>query len=156
MSAYIVDRDHIHYLLYAAASRVITQGGGIFRWFHNGKWHELDPCNGHRVREVGQMLWDECIASVSHRYDNDPKEDLPGPIGEDYVYQPSNRVWNVAPIQVIKSCHCYAYQSCEHDGWETSEAKAFVDRLEAAAVVALPGYEAAKWGYPIVTRASAS
>lgn len=49
-------------------------------------------------------------------------------------------------LTIIKACHCYAYQACEHTGWETSRAKQIVDRIEAHAVRALPGYDAAPWG----------
>jgi len=51
-------------------------------------------------------------------------------------------------VQVLKSIDCLDYQSCEHPGWAASEAKAFIDRLQSAAIHALPGYEAAIWGAP--------
>jgi len=41
------------------------------------------------------------------------------------------------------------YQSCEHDGWESSKAKAIVDALRSSAWHALPGYEDAAWGPPV-------
>ena len=52
---------------------------------------------------------------------------------------------SLRPIDVIKACHCQEYQSCEHDGWETSTAKAIVDAIEGAASRALPGYDDAPW-----------
>ena len=51
-------------------------------------------------------------------------------------------------VQVIKACNCLDYQSCEHDGWEASEAKSFLDSLISAACHRLPGYDAAEWGPP--------
>jgi hypothetical protein len=47
---------------------------------------------------------------------------------------------------MIKLCHHYAYQACEHDGWEASDARKLVDAIEAHAVRHLPGYDDAPWG----------
>jgi hypothetical protein len=38
-----------------------------------------------------------------------------------------------------------AYQSCEHPGWEESEARKFCQQLTEGAIARLPGYEAAAW-----------
>jgi hypothetical protein len=53
-------------------------------------------------------------------------------------------------LQVLKACACYAYQSCEHSGWEASEAHAFIQALKDKAVRTLPGYGDAVWGAPDV------
>lgn len=52
----------------------------------------------------------------------------------------------IDPVVTLKSIACYSYQSCEHDGWETSRAKELCDRLRDGAISALPGYEQAPWG----------
>jgi hypothetical protein len=49
-------------------------------------------------------------------------------------------------LHIIKLCHHYAYQSCEHPGWEASAACKLVRAIEAHAVRDLPGYDAAPWG----------
>lgn len=49
-------------------------------------------------------------------------------------------------LTVIKTAHHYAYQSCEHNGWEDSQAKRMVDGLERRLVRKLPGYDDAPWG----------
>lgn len=46
---------------------------------------------------------------------------------------------------IVKLCHCYAYQACEHKGWADSLAKKLVDQIESHAVRRLPGYEQAPW-----------
>ena len=83
MSAYIVERNHIRFLV---ASALYVAGrhhhGDSFRWWHEGH-HELRLDN---ATEVGQMLWDECRASVSYRYPSDDRDDLPGPVNADLVY----------------------------------------------------------------------
>lgn len=52
------------------------------------------------------------------------------------------------PATVIKSVHCYQYQSNEHPGWDGSRAKSIADELLSRAIVALDGYEQAPWGIP--------
>ena len=50
------------------------------------------------------------------------------------------------PVEIIKLCDCYDYQSCETRDWETTEAFAICAALRAAAIDSLPGYEDAPWG----------
>ena len=150
MSAYMIDRNHVRYLVGAAMSRRIQGCSNAFRWrFADGELYGTDTA---KATELGQMLWDENRRSIEHRYP-DTVEDFdnaPGPIDETYIYSQ----FQVAPfpdydpVQVIKACHCYEYQACEHPGWAGSEAKAVTDALLAAAVRALPGYEDAEWGAP--------
>ena len=87
---------------------------------------------------MAQALLDENYKSVNHRYNETDK--------------PHSIVWTTAKsktltaVECIKACHCLNYQSCEHDGWESSLAKAFLDSVESAAIRAMPGYDAAPWG----------
>jgi hypothetical protein len=130
MSAFIVSRQHIQYLVYAL-----------------GKYELLEES----PEATGQRLWDENIRSVMHRYPDEPVEDLPGPIGETYEYKdvPYTAVLSVA--QVVNACRCYSYQSCEHPEWEHSYACALIETLEELAMQGyasaedIPGYDAAAW-----------
>ena len=110
----------------------------------NGEWHELIHGN---TDETGQMLLDENIKSVSYRYEDSPMTDLPGRMDGEYLlpfqFHPMGKV--PKPIELIKITKCYKYQSCEHDEWEASEAKAFCDALIAHAIRDLPGYDEAPW-----------
>lgn len=145
MSAYIVDREHVSYLVHAAMSRRIVGGHSPLYW-NGGK---LACGDYEEARRVGQMLWDECIRSVSYRYPNESRDTLPGPIGETFEYEHGPDMWqDFDPVQVLKALRCYAYQSCEHPEWRASEAHAFCKALEAHAISALPGYEEAVWGSP--------
>lgn len=151
MSAYIVSRDHIAYLVEASLSRRLCRGELAMRWRYDNQWHELRHGDTDRAVEVGNMLWAENIVSVSARYPHDDVDNLPGPIGENYAMRAANfrLAWsNVDPVQVIKACHCYEYQSCEHQGWEASEAKAFIDALVNRCTRVLDGYDDAAWGPP--------
>lgn len=151
MSAYIVDKNHITYLIAAALSPRILNNSSCFRWYHSHVWHELPKGDYDRAAEVGNLLWCENIKSVSHRYQNESSDTLPGTKESSYVVTPRdiNRLFeSFDPVQVIKACHCLSYQSCEHEEWEASEAHAFVEALESAAVRVLPGYDQAEWGAP--------
>lgn len=117
---------------------------------------------------LGQRLVDECVASVSGRYPNDDVQagELPGPCDpyylKPYVFEPvtdSNvMVIGAAGLKVhigalvstaelASGLFCYCYQSCEHEGWETSEAHAFVQAMKDNLLRSLPGHDAAPWGW---------
>ena len=103
------------------------------------------------AQRVAQMLWDECIASVLHAYPNDTRDTMPGPVGEDYELHAADfarHPAHVEPVEVLKACDCYEYQSCEHPGWATSEAHAYIEALRRHAWQSLVGYEDAEWGAP--------
>lgn len=102
MSAYIVDRNHIRYLVSAAVQRKCFKGMS--------------------ATKLGQMLWDECIKSVSYRYPGETTDTLPGPCGESFKYRHKVWVGEIEDNQLLESVKCYQYQSCEHPEWETSSA----------------------------------
>jgi len=155
MSAYIVDREHILYLVRAAISHELCAypHDPALSWAWNvnretGRIKRADT-NTKGLVDVGNMLWDENRESVSYRYQD--SENLPGPIGEDYTITAKDfhiPLADIDPVQVLKACDCYEYQACEHQGWKDSEAHAFIQALRGRAIGALPGYEEAEWGAP--------
>jgi hypothetical protein len=155
MSAYIVDRSHINYMVQAALSRMLHPGHSNAAWVWNinhkqGTYSRNDLHKGDykKATEVGQMLWDENIKSVHGRYPDDALESLPGPVGENYAFEfRFNHNIEIRPIQVLKAIDCYEYQSCEHSGWEESEAYAFIQSLRKDAIRALPEYDNMKWEF---------
>ena len=145
MSAFIVSRQHIAYLI-EAAEQIARRNRTHFRWFHDGTWHTLGEDHDTADR-IGQCLWCTNVASVLYRYPQDTPQTAPGPIGETYYYgrhRPTPIAWN--PVQVLKAVHCFDYQSCEHPEWEASEAYSIVKAIEHDAMRALPGYDDAAWG----------
>jgi hypothetical protein len=158
MSAYIVDRQHILYLVRAAMSHRLNPSHSHARWIWNrnreaGTYESGElMCNDYEhAAQVANMLWRENIKSVSHRYPHESSETLPGPINEQFVIEPTDIhcMWETFdPVQVLKALACYEYQSCEHPEWEDSEAFAFCKSLEKSAICVLPGYEEAEWGAP--------
>lgn len=134
MSAYVVERNHIRFLIEAAKYVARRERSGSFRWFHDGQWREMADESA-----VGQMLWDENRISVGHRYSEDG--DL-----TPYFHEDSSATPQVP--QILMSAHCYEYQSCEHPEWEQSSAHAFIESLIKSACRLVDGYEDAEWGAP--------
>lgn len=140
MSAFIVGTDHIDYLVSAAVD-VGTNGGGF------GIYWGGERIDWESATRVGAALLAENIASVAYRYaGSDPGWELPGPIPtpspEEYEYQP---FLTVEPAQVLKALDCYESQSCEHPGWQESDARRFCDALRRRYSAMMPGYEDALW-----------
>lgn len=121
--------------------------------------------------EFGDMLMRENVRSVMDRYpDTLDGGDVPGPTDEfwraPYRYPDAVKpmvpgmaaivvaahpdiaanVRHLTSVEALKCIHCLEYQSCEHDEWETSEAKSALDTLAREIVGRLPGYSAAPWG----------
>jgi hypothetical protein len=155
MSAYICDKRHILYLVESAMSHQLNGCGGPFHWYQESnpsRWGELGNTDYKQAADVANMLWRENVKSVSARYPNESSGTLPGPTDGPYV------IWEgdfettcfetFDPVQVIKSCDCFDYQSCEHDDWKESEAHAFIEALRSRAWHALKGYDQAEWGAP--------
>jgi len=146
MSAYIVDRNEIDYLVFVAHA---WRGGRLSIYTKGEGWRDVTK------RELGQLLWDENIKSVEHRYPSDAIDQLPGTIGDaPYIYDASPSVWlTIDPLQVIKAAKCYQYQACEHDGWHDSTAKHFIDGLIDEAITKITGYSKLAWGAPTPSNA---
>lgn len=146
MSAWIVDHNHIDFLVFAAKT-----WKSLNSW-DGQRWRELTP------REAGQILWSENVRSVVGRYPDCPKDALPGPTAESlYMFEPTKGVWpDLDPVQVLKAARCLNYQCCDHEEWEGSEACRFLDNLITCAIGALPGYDAAEWGAPKPSRGMVS
>lgn len=147
MSAFVVGREHINFLVNAALSRQLNPGySGPLHVYHNGEGRYITHDNADTI---GQELWEENIKSVLYRYPGDTRENCPGPVGENYVYKhrlPKGLFSEIAyPVRVLKAAKCYEYQACEHPEWRDSWAASFIDALKEHAIVALPGYEDAEW-----------
>lgn len=141
MSAFVVNKSHINAMLQAGMAVTYEP----FSWWHDGKRHILD---GSTIDEVGQMLLDECVKSVCYRYDDDSMTDLPGRTNAEWLlpFKYKHIQTRPSPLEALKIISCYEYQTCEHDEWETSEAKAFCSALRHCTINRLPGYgDAAGW-----------
>jgi len=151
MSAFVVSRNHIRYLVSAAADRNLTEIQDYpLSWSWEGEMHTLPFDDRAEQTWLGQMLWAENVKSVSYRYRDDETSELPGVVEEaegGFQYG-DHKPWSsspITPVQVLKACDCYEYQSCEHPEWKQSEAYAFIQALRERAIEALPGYDKAQW-----------
>lgn len=150
MSAYIVDLDHITYLIGAAMHPKLNQHGSSFSYFWNGERHSLPLGDFGRAAELANVLWQENARSVGYRYPSGSSANLPGPNGgiREITVQDIRNVNSLQTVQVFKAIDCYAYQSCEHKEWAASEAFAFCESLRKEACRATDGYDDAEWGAP--------
>ena len=149
MSAYMVSAPNIDALVAGAESL----GPGEFNWYAPAS-EGVIPCSFNRFASdeeagelrfnedtLGRMLWLENLASIHARYpdtvDND--DHLPGAgdgTGEilAYTYGPGIRVVNLDPLGLIGAIRGYEYQTCEHQAWSKSVARAYCMELERAVI----------------------
>lgn len=139
MSAFLLGKTHIDYLMKAAQAYV--RGSARFSWYDEKMVaHDFTHENANAI---GAMLWLENKRSVEHLYG--PKSDGMWTHFEEYVYENPEPGDEVDWVQVLSAIACYRYQSCEHPGWLTSDAFHFVQALEKRAIHNLPGYHDAAW-----------
>lgn len=108
MSAWIVSEDHIDALVCGAIRFGVPFDG--------------EPVTPENATDVGQALWHENHKSVNYRYDSREKTPVYRFVGET----------TLRPMSLFKQCRCYDYQTCEHDGYESSAAQRLMADLEAA------------------------
>jgi hypothetical protein len=156
MSAFMCGKSHIIFLVEAGLSLAMSRGdGGQISWYHDDAWKNLTAWDSDEKKtEVAQMLWDENLKSVTNRYPKCTLDNMPGSVADakqGFKINPNDfcqTAQQITPVQVLKSCACYEYQTCEHQGYKSSEAKAFIEALKTKAVNSLEGYEDAVWGAP--------
>lgn len=129
MSAFVVSDAHINTLVsWASFSkrevRYFWQGGRRHVW--------------NDEKRIASVLYAENVRSVNARYQESTPTD-----GFQYRF----RLGPFPALMIIKACHGYAYQTCETEDWEATEAYAIIKGIEDAAMRALPGYdESPGWG----------
>lgn len=126
MSAFIVGPKHIATIVDAALSK----RGNVY---DRGEF--VLGVTPDKREELCAMLADENAASVNHRY-NDKQEAARG-----FPFVPYRD--GTDTLKVLKALACYEYQSCEHDGWNASKARALCKWLRERLINDLPGYDAA-------------
>jgi len=152
MSAFIVDREVIVYIVQAAASKAINPHGGYFSWF----WHqhrELRCGDYDTMAAIGQMLWDENVRNIESLYPDtvEDRDIMPTEADDSLeVRQSDFSPFYPEPdaVQLLKSIQFLDYQSSDQKGWKSSNAFAFLAALKERAIMALPEWEDAVWGAP--------
>jgi len=121
MSAFHVSNDHINYLLsWARRNNPIV-------YSHDRRF---DLSQSECYWRVGVILREANSASMDARYGDEP-----------VMYEAENLYTALPAITIVAGCDCLAYQSCEYDGWEKSDAKRILDQIRDAAIRRVPGYE---------------
>lgn len=149
MSAWVVDKVHIDLLVRVALDLGCYDRSG---WPPPMQWWQTDE-QGHFTgwRVLDPAAVSECVRSVHHRYPGDDldKGELPGPLDAywmgPYIYEDPGYVLTTA--ELFKAIDCLAYQSCEHEEWEASEACSFLRFLRTGASSRTPGYDESPWGW---------
>lgn len=125
MSAFIVSNTQINVIVRAASRMDLSY-----------RYAGLNRQVSGMEQEMAEMLLCANYDSVNARY---RESNLP----REIVYQIDAPLLPV--IATIKLANSLAYQSCEFDEWDASEAKAFLDAFESWSINKLPGYDAAPW-----------
>ena len=143
MSAFVVDKSHINAMVTLA---LLKPYGSYFRFHHGAERIEVTHENAD---EIGQILLDENVKSVMHRYEDSTITELPGSVNAQWLipfkYSPMCKIPDA--VEAIKLIQCFEYQSCEHPEWEQSKAKAFCEALTRNQFRRLPGYDDAPWDW---------
>ena len=139
MSAYLMDQQTIGLLAHYAVESKAVQYGECYGL-------DLD------IDKTVEALARANLLSLSVRYsdDADPANSFMGMSTAEYIAEckkEATRMWNVPVIQILKSCDCFAYQSCEYDDWNKSTAHKILNAIRKEAISRLPGYDNAQWGY---------
>lgn len=123
MSAEIVSNQHITALLSGVFNRYRGDSAS-YRWNDETRSLLTDK------QRLGQVLLDQNYRSVNSRY------------GENnsgrYTYESPGRPFS--PVEIIRLCDGYTYQSCETGDLDETEAGAIIQAIRERAIKALPGY----------------
>ncbi len=132
MSAFILGNDHISVML-QSGSKYVSLPEDYY-------WQSERYTITGREQEVGTKLINENYRSVNYRYEH----------CDEFPLDVKPFQWNMClrkrtPVELIKACDCYSYQTCECPDWTETEAYAIVEALREAAINSLPGYDEAEW-----------
>lgn len=152
MSSYLMNPQTIGLLAHFAVESKATS------------YSECYGLNLETVDKVVEALVRANLLSLAVRYpDSDPAMDFMDLSTDDFICEckdEAKRSWNVPVIEILKSCDCFSYQSCEYDDWYKSKAFKIINVIRKKCVSRLPGYDNAQWGYttdnppPVVTKMS--
>jgi len=145
MSAFVVSDKTISAILQAAFNAERRYNGSVNPW-----QYQDDPEAYHYVmnalktaQQQANLLMAENVRSYNHCYKHRSdvsQEPFTGKVVLDLKAAP------VSVLQALKLIDCLAYQSCECDNWEKTQAFKLLNKLRGILIPALPGYDNEKWG----------
>ena len=128
MSAYIVDNKHIDVIV------SYCSGYG-----DSGAWvrlkNEYFYLNHQNAGRIAYELYKQNVLSVNSRYSNNNSDEL---YSFNYIPNTKND-YTIADI--AKAIDSLEYQSCEHAGWEASDAKFILQQMRKHLLRSLKDYE---------------
>jgi hypothetical protein len=153
MSAFVCDPEHIKQLsIFAIRRRHSTRNVEPYYVF-TGEYAQLlaQKPENELSTAYADLLYQENIKSVSARYPGNTLDTLPGPCEKpEHLAVTVGDIFNspsIQPVAILKMCDCLEYQSCETSDYRESPAFTLLDRIRAAAIRQLPGYDDAPWEY---------
>lgn len=147
MSAYICNPEVFGIL----GAYAVQQRCAVREWCRTVAGKDIET-----AQAIAKGLARENIRSVTYRYPDDEDGSRPGPCLKDADIEEAAALYaahfvtnpqGVAPIQIIKLCQSYSYQSCETDDWLTTLAYRQIDWIQGSAIRSLNGYDAADWDF---------
>lgn len=142
MSAFVVSHKHINTILTFAA----TRKNYAVEVRHLSDGSSLDLSDRADLQKAADILYGQNVRSVSHRYNDEPANQLPGVITEvGHAITYRMILPTESAVQIIKACDCLGYQSCETDDWEQTDAYKIMTAIRERATEAIPGMDSAKW-----------
>lgn len=106
MSAWRVSENFISYLVEGAIT-----------------YRMLNEEDKDSIEKMGNRLWRENFKSVNYRYHERKK-------APKFVFV-RRKYKDINPYQLIRSIHCYYYQTCEHPSFERSLVRRWLLELES-------------------------
>ena len=129
MSAFLCDSLHLSIL---GAYAVKKQPVSLYR---DGMWQTFSE-----PELIAELLYHQNQRSINERYSETDNEPF------TFDHRAMMAVRQYTPVEIIKACHCYAYQACETDDYADTLTAALIADIIDTAVRALPGYQDAHWG----------
>ena len=127
MSAWILSDIHIN--------AILTAYKETWKYRHCSKEHkDLEPSEKD-LTTLGQMLVDENYKSINCRYEEKTE-------ARTFKFKKTKLY---SPIQIWVFIDCYEYQTCEHEGWKTSDAKKFLDKIREEIIAFSEEADKAMW-----------
>lgn len=131
MSAFIVNNETL------SAIVAYCMRNNIGRMYGPGQ----NQCRAVTPVEIGQLLLDENVRSVNHRYKENARA---GRFVEPALSLEPIR----SEVEILKLCNCVEYQIAEPDDWRATDAFWLLQTIKGIAIGGLPGYREAAWELP--------
>jgi hypothetical protein len=154
MSAYVVDKEVIQYIIEAAKTYKCNVEKDLVPGIVMD-WQRVSEMTPDQIDALGQALWDANVRSVEYRYqDSDNSDGLPGedtskPRDDRFYYVHGEPIFDTITVaQTMRTLHHYAYQTCETDDREKTLVFRFVMAMAWNVATYVQGYEQTKWGAP--------